>query len=71
MPFAHQRGQRLPDNTLEQLQSMRNQLLCSPDDVARAALFAVTQPIHVNIAELTVRPPIAGSFTFYSSEQMS
>jgi NADP-dependent 3-hydroxy acid dehydrogenase YdfG len=33
------------------------QLLGSPDDVARAVLFAVTQPIEVNIADIVVRPP--------------
>ena len=59
LPFAHQRGQRLPDNLLEQIQLNLSQLLCSPEDVAHAALFAVTQPIRVNIAELTVRPPKA------------
>lgn len=28
-----------------------------PDDVARAVLFAVSQPIHVNVFEIVVRPP--------------
>ncbi len=57
LPFTHKQGQRLPDHILEQVQLMLNELLCSPDDIARAVLFAVTQPLRVNIAELTVRPP--------------
>lgn len=56
LPFAHQQGQRLPNSLLDQVQLTLNELLCHPDDVARAALFAITQPIHVNISELTVRP---------------
>lgn len=56
LPFAHQQGQRLPDRLLDQVQLTLHELLCHPDDVARAALFAVTQPIHVTISELTVRP---------------
>lgn len=34
LPFAHQRGQRLPDSMLEQVQRTLNEVLCSPDDVA-------------------------------------
>lgn len=62
LPFAHARGQRIPDAVLEQIQPRLRQLLCDPADIARAALFAVTQPIYVNIAELVVRPPMAASF---------
>jgi NADP-dependent 3-hydroxy acid dehydrogenase YdfG len=35
---------------------MRN-MLGSPEDIANAVLFAVTQPITVNVAEIVVRPP--------------
>jgi NADP-dependent 3-hydroxy acid dehydrogenase YdfG len=28
-----------------------------PDDVANAVLYAVTQPIDVNVSEIYVRPP--------------
>ena len=33
------------------------QLLASPEDVAEAVLFAISQPIQVNVAEIVVRPP--------------
>ena len=33
--------------------------LCSPDDIANAVMYAVTQPITVNIADIVVRPPRA------------
>jgi NADP-dependent 3-hydroxy acid dehydrogenase YdfG len=51
------RGERLPDEVLEALQPKMRQLLGHPDDIAEAVLFAVTQPIHVNVAEIVVRPP--------------
>jgi len=51
------RGQRLPDEVLDRLQPAMRKLLGSPEDVAEAVLFAVTQPIHVNVAEIVVRPP--------------
>lgn len=51
------RGERLPDGVMDQLQPKMQQVLASPDDVASAVLYAVTQPIHVNVAEIVVRPP--------------
>ncbi|MEW5956268.1 MAG: hypothetical protein AB1801_00980, partial [Chloroflexota bacterium] len=62
LPFAFEYGRHLPDAAVEQIQASLSDLLCSPDDVARTVLFAVTQPINVNIAELVVRPPVALSF---------
>jgi NADP-dependent 3-hydroxy acid dehydrogenase YdfG len=50
-------GGRLPDEVVEALQPRMKQLFASADDVAAAVLFAVTQPISVNIADLVVRPP--------------
>ncbi|HUI28063.1 MAG TPA: SDR family oxidoreductase [Candidatus Kryptonia bacterium] len=51
------RGDRLPDEVMEKLQPMMKQILSNADDVADAVLYAVTQPIHVNVAEIVVRPP--------------
>jgi len=51
------KGEKLPDEVLEKLQPMMQQLLCAPEDVAEAVLFAITQPIRVNIEEIVVRPP--------------
>lgn len=49
-------GERLPDETFEGLAKMR-QIIGQPQDVADAVLFVVTQPIHVNIMDISVRPP--------------
>jgi NADP-dependent 3-hydroxy acid dehydrogenase YdfG len=51
------RGERLPDEVFEKMPDAMRQTLGSPDDVANAVLFAVTQPIDVNVAEIVVRPP--------------
>jgi NADP-dependent 3-hydroxy acid dehydrogenase YdfG len=51
------KGERLPDEVIEKLQPMLPQVLGSADDVARAVLWAVTQPITVDVAEIVVRPP--------------
>jgi len=51
------RGERLPDEVMEKLQPMMKQVLGNAEDVADAVLYAVTQPIHVNVAEIVVRPP--------------
>jgi len=50
-------GERLPDEVFEKLSSQLAQVLGDPADVARAVLFAVTQPQNVNIADIVVRPP--------------
>jgi NADP-dependent 3-hydroxy acid dehydrogenase YdfG len=51
------RGERLPDEVFEKLQGPLKQTLGSPEDIANAVLYAVTQPIEVNVAEMVVRPP--------------
>jgi NADP-dependent 3-hydroxy acid dehydrogenase YdfG len=51
------RGERLPDEVFENFPPAMRQTIGNPDDVANAVLFAVSQPINVNIAEIVVRPP--------------
>ena len=51
------RGERLPDAVFEKMPDALRQSLGSPDDVANAVLYAVTQPIDVNVAQIIVRPP--------------
>jgi NADP-dependent 3-hydroxy acid dehydrogenase YdfG len=62
LPFELQKGQRLPDAVLTQVQQQLKQILCDPDAIARAVLYAVTQPIEVDVAEIVVRPPRASNF---------
>src|SRR5262245_31431271 len=57
MDIEVKRGERVPDGVMDQLQPKLQQLLAHPDDVAEAVLYAVTQPIRVNIADVVVRPP--------------
>jgi len=57
VPAEVRRGERIPDEVLERLQPAMRQLLASPEDVAEAVLFAISQPIQVNVAEIVVRPP--------------
>jgi NADP-dependent 3-hydroxy acid dehydrogenase YdfG len=52
------RGERLPDEVFEKMPDGLRQSLGDPEDVANAVLFAVAQPIHVNVAEVVVRPPL-------------
>jgi NADP-dependent 3-hydroxy acid dehydrogenase YdfG len=51
------KGERLPDEVVEKLQPALRQVLGNAEDVAKAVLYAVTQPIEVNVAEIVVRPP--------------
>jgi NADP-dependent 3-hydroxy acid dehydrogenase YdfG len=51
-----QKGERLPDDVIEAAQSVLSEVLASPDDVAEAVLYAVSQPSRVHIAEVVVRP---------------
>jgi NADP-dependent 3-hydroxy acid dehydrogenase YdfG len=49
-------GKHVPDELLRRLQTAARKTLSAPEDVANAVLFAVTQPIEVNVAEIVVRP---------------
>ncbi len=51
------KGDRLPDEVFEKLTGSLRQTLGDPVDVANAVLYAVTQPIDVNLADIVVRPP--------------
>ncbi len=51
-----QPGAQLPPAVLDQIAAAGKLVLASADDVARAVLFAVTQPIELNIFEMVVRP---------------
>ena len=57
MDLEMEKGERLPPELLDTLASNLKQLLGNPNDVAKAVLYAVTQPIEVNIAGIVVRPP--------------
>ncbi|HSG88732.1 MAG TPA: SDR family oxidoreductase [Pseudomonadales bacterium] len=59
---AVKQGEKLPDEAVEQLQAKMGQVLGHPDDVARAVIFAVSQPHDVNIEEVVVRPQKALQF---------
>ena len=49
-------GERLPDEVFEKLAVQLRNVLGDPADVANAVLYAVSQPIHVDIADVVVRP---------------
>jgi NADP-dependent 3-hydroxy acid dehydrogenase YdfG len=51
------KGEKLPDELLDRLQPILAQLLGDPQDIADAVLYAVTQPIRVNVEQIVVRPP--------------
>ena len=45
-----------PPEALDRAAAAAGQVLASADDVARAVLFAITQPIELSISEITVQP---------------
>jgi len=56
LPAEFKTGDVLPDSTLEALNVRATALFASPDDIARAVLYAVTQPYDVNVSEILVGP---------------
>lgn len=50
-------GERLPDEVFTEMPAGMRSILGRPEDVAAAVLFAVSQPIEVNVSEIVVRPP--------------
>ena len=49
-------GAILPDDLIDRVQAAAAQAFASADDIARAVIYAVTQPITLNIYEIEVRP---------------
>jgi NADP-dependent 3-hydroxy acid dehydrogenase YdfG len=49
-------GGLFPPEALDRVASAAGHVLASADDVARAVLFAVTQPIELSISEIAVQP---------------
>jgi NADP-dependent 3-hydroxy acid dehydrogenase YdfG len=49
-------GDVLSDETLETLRMRAPAIFASPDDIARAALYAVTQPHDLSVSEILVGP---------------
>jgi len=52
------KGEKLPDEVFEKLGPIMRQRLGTPEEVADAIYYAITQPIHVNVADIVIRPPI-------------
>ncbi len=55
-------GERIADEVLDKLQPQMEQLLCTPEDVADAVLYAVSLPNRMHVEEIVVRPAKALSF---------
>ena len=53
---AFQTGDVLSDEMLEQLRTRASAIFASASDIARAVLYAVTQPHHVSVSEVLVGP---------------
>jgi NADP-dependent 3-hydroxy acid dehydrogenase YdfG len=49
-------GGTVPPELLDQVAAAGKMFLAAADDIARAVVFAVTQPIELNIFEMVVRP---------------
>lgn len=49
-------GEHMPEALIQKLQVAAKRVLASADDIARAVVFAVTQPNELNVFELVVRP---------------
>jgi NADP-dependent 3-hydroxy acid dehydrogenase YdfG len=49
-------GQAMSDDVIAQLNDRMQTVLASPQDIANAVTYAVTQPPNLNVAEIVVRP---------------
>lgn len=63
-PATFKLGDVLPDSVLHQMSDAIKHSLAQPEDIAKAVLYAVSQPIELNVHEVVVRPrkslPIPG-----------
>ncbi len=50
------RGSKMDDETIARVQAVMAKVLGDTDEIAKAVLYIVTQPIDVNIEELVIRP---------------
>lgn len=55
-------GEHMPDEAIAAMHKAARQTFAGADDIARAVLFAVTQPIELNVFEIEVRPQKALQF---------
>ncbi|MDX1650374.1 MAG: SDR family oxidoreductase [Myxococcota bacterium] len=49
-------GEKLPDEAIEQIQARAKPFLAHPDDIARAVVYAVSQPPELDVFQIEVRP---------------
>lgn len=56
MDIEVKKGEALPDSVFETLNARAAAILAKPQDIADAVLYAVSQPINVNVGEIVVRP---------------
>jgi hypothetical protein len=49
-------GEHLAQDVLEKVVAAAKPILAAPDDVGRAVVYAVSQPIELNVFEMVVRP---------------
>jgi len=56
IPSEFETGDILPDEMLETLNARASSIFASPDDIARAVLYAVTQPHDLSVSEILVGP---------------
>ena len=49
-------GERLPDEVLVSAQAALSEIMIRPEDIAEAVLFAVGQPVSVDVTDIVVRP---------------
>ena len=56
LPTDFKTGDVLADSTLEALNARASAVFASPDDIARAVVYAVSQPYDVSVSEVMVGP---------------